>query len=141
MKIVCCVFTGYHAVKNKVRSQQIIIEDQDHYGGTCLRTLWTNFAEAASAEAAELSVSFRRFSVPKFMNFLSQGSPLHYNSLSLSLCSHSLAESKELRLRRHAGVPQQRPMALQVRRQPRSWVLNDELDIVNCRMSENKFIK
>ena len=71
MKLVCCTFAGYHAVKNQIRMQgswfNIEIDGQRP-----LRANWSLFADSFRAEAGELGISVRAFSLPSFFNYLVQ---------------------------------------------------------------------
>jgi hypothetical protein len=81
LKINCCTFAGYHAVKAKVRAgsihinsvcnEQNISYDTYHAPGSVIRSVWSLFAQSFAAEAGELAVPHRSFSLPKFMFFLS----------------------------------------------------------------------
>ena len=74
LQTVCCTFSGYHACKSKVRMQQMSV-NFDSWESLPLQTSWTTFAEAFRAEASELCLKTRSFSVPSFLNYLMQGSP------------------------------------------------------------------
>ena len=76
--------SAYHALKNKVRAGIIqpptAVCDSSPlnrlYAGSALRACWSVFAEAFQAEAGELSISYRGFSLTKFIDFLTN-SQLH----------------------------------------------------------------
>ena len=73
-KVVACIFSGYHAVKGKIREQQIHNQsDIDIYSGAALRANWTLFAQTFLADAGELAIPTRAFSVPAFLSFLLSG--------------------------------------------------------------------
>ena len=81
-KLVCCTFSGYHAVKAEVRNMQtnrkIEVVKWDHIGAASLqRQYLVTFANAFLAEAGELGIATRAFSVAKFLYYLvcDQGSP------------------------------------------------------------------
>ncbi len=79
-KVISCLFSAYHALKSEVRSGKINM----HYQ-TWLQSAWSVFANVCKAEAGELGVSTRAFSLVKFIDFLITGrlpspannSPLH----------------------------------------------------------------
>ena len=83
LKYVCCNFVVYHVLKAKNRSGEIQSPtdacnqtDRDNInGGASLRRCWSIFAEAYQAEAGELAVNYRRFSLPQFIDFLANLSP------------------------------------------------------------------
>ena len=78
LKYVCCNFSAYHALKNKIRAgiiqpptaECIASHLNGQIAGSALRACWSVYAEAFQAEAGELSVSYRRFSLTKFIDFL-----------------------------------------------------------------------
>ena len=72
MKISSCLFSAYHAVKAKVRAGKINVR-ADAVTTSTLRVIWGVFAEVLAAEAGELRVATRAFSLPKFMSFLCTG--------------------------------------------------------------------
>ena len=78
---VCCAYTGYHACKSQVRSRQIPIHITDNRACAPLSRIWTTFAEAFRAEAAELGLHTRSFSVPSFLDWMVRGSPVIQPSL------------------------------------------------------------
>ena len=57
----------------------------DSWESPSLHLAWTTFAEAFRAEASELRLPTRSFSVPSFLRFLIMGSPEHFKVESLSL--------------------------------------------------------
>ena len=87
MKISSCLFSAYHAVKAKVRAGRIIVH-ADAVTTSTLRVIWGAFAEVLAAEAGELRVATRAFSLPKFISFLCTGilpSEQEFVALSLRL--------------------------------------------------------
>ena len=84
-KVVKCNFSGYHAVKSMVRESQFTESGQniDFGCGATLRHNWTLFAQTFGAEAGELSVATRTFSVPKFICFLMNGG-VHVPDLAIT---------------------------------------------------------
>ena len=78
MKVVCCMFSAYHAVKAKVRAGQItdisaINGNTFSSAGPALRFAWSVFAQTFAAEAGEFAIQCRAFSLPKFIAFLTSG--------------------------------------------------------------------
>ena len=71
-KVISCLFSAYHTVKAAVRSGTINVHEETVTGPT-LRVIWSVFAEAMAAEAGELRVATRAFSLCKFISFLSMG--------------------------------------------------------------------
>ncbi len=67
-KVISCLFSAYHALKSEVRSGKINM----HYQ-TWLQSAWSVFANVCKAEAGELGVSTRAFSLVKFIDFLITG--------------------------------------------------------------------
>jgi len=65
-KVICCVFSAYHALKGKVRCGQIRMQT-DSQTKVVLRQAWSVFAEALAAEAGECQLSHWSFSLPKFI--------------------------------------------------------------------------
>ena len=95
LKVVCCMFSAYHALKGKVRAGIIAAPGDNssetfHNTGSSIRCCWSVFAQSFAAEAGEHAVAHRAFSLPKFMFFIASGgvlpdtgSPAHasnYNS-------------------------------------------------------------
>jgi len=72
MNICSCLFSAYHAVKAKVRAGKIHVHAETVTTST-LRVIWGAFAEVLAAEAGELRVPTRAFSLPKFLSFLCTG--------------------------------------------------------------------
>ena len=68
LKVISCTFSAYHALKGKVRAGRINLHTLEWR-----RTSWCVFAEALRAEAGELRLQCRAFSVPHFLNFLVTG--------------------------------------------------------------------
>jgi hypothetical protein len=74
-KVISCLFSAYHALKREVRAGKI-----DLHSETWLRTAWSLFADVCKAEAGELRVHTRAFSLCKFIDFLVSGRPLPTDS-------------------------------------------------------------
>ena len=76
LKIVCCMFSAFHGLRAKVNAG-IIGEHLDSStsigDGASLRRAWSVFAQLFAAEAGELSIEHRSFSLPKFIAFLVNG--------------------------------------------------------------------
>ena len=68
-KQLCCIFSGYHAMHRAAQADesvhQIRTSQSQHR-----RRLWSVFAEAVAAEARELSISVRQFSLLQFISCL-----------------------------------------------------------------------
>ena len=76
LRCVCCTFSGYHALKAKIRDHQLSAPSTD-YQSPSLRMAWTTFAEAFSADACERQWNHRSFSVAKFISYIiADGSPM-----------------------------------------------------------------
>jgi len=72
MKICSCLYSAYHAVKSSVRSGRISLHG-DGLTQPSLQLAWSVFANVAAAEAGELRVFSRAFSLPKFLCLLCVG--------------------------------------------------------------------
>ena len=68
-KVISCLFSAYHALKRDVRAGKINVHSE-----TWLRSALSLFAEVCKAEAGELRVHTRAFSLAKFVDFLITGS-------------------------------------------------------------------
>jgi len=88
MQICSCLFSAYHAVKGKVRAGRISVHT-DAVTTTTLRVIWDAFANVLAAEAGELRVATRAFSLPKFICFLCTGF-LSPEELPIANCVHDL---------------------------------------------------
>ena len=80
MKVVCCIFSAYHALKSKVRAREIIPSSETdvttfHGAGSALRHAWSTFAQHFGAAAGEFSIGHRSFSLPRFLILLSSVCP------------------------------------------------------------------
>ena len=70
-KCICCVFSGYHAVRREFRRNNEFFEyNQTRLTGTQMRVSWSVFANTFSVEAGELSICCRRCSLPSFVAYL-----------------------------------------------------------------------
>ena len=69
-KVISCLFSAYHALKRDVRAGRINVHSE-----TWLQSAWSLFAEVCKAEAGELRVHTRAFSLAKSIDFLATGSP------------------------------------------------------------------
>ena len=70
---IACAFSGYHAVRSKFKCSREVFHNNQHIlSGPQIRTAWTVFAETFLVEAREVSLSCRNFSVPSFLDFLSE---------------------------------------------------------------------
>ncbi len=67
-KVVCCILVGYHAAHHLALGGRIGPISCELISGCQLRRLWSVFAEAFSAEARELCVPHRKFSLPQFID-------------------------------------------------------------------------
>ena len=74
-KVVACIFSSYHAVKSSIRESQFASGGQniDYSCGATLRNNWIIFGQTFGAEAGEMAISTRAFSVPAFLRFLING--------------------------------------------------------------------
>ena len=68
LQVLSCLFSAYHALKSKVRGGRINL-----HSVSWLNDAWSVFAEVLKAEAGDLRLSSRSFSLPKFINFLVTG--------------------------------------------------------------------
>ena len=71
-KVIACMFSAYHAVKSMVRTAQVTSGANiiDTSCGSEIRKNWSLFAQTFQAEACEMSVATRAFTLPKFIDFL-----------------------------------------------------------------------
>ena len=68
---IACVFTGYHAIRRLIRTRTCQLTNIGHYYSSSLyREFWSVFADAFSADARELMVDHRKFSLPSFLSML-----------------------------------------------------------------------
>ncbi len=76
-KVLSCLFSAYHALKAEVRCGKIKLHTVNW-----LNPAWSLFANALKAEAGEMSLETRSFSLPKFVDFLiaggSPGPPVNF---------------------------------------------------------------
>ena len=77
-KVISCLFSAYHALKRDVRAGKINVQSD-----VWLRSAWSVFADVCKAEAGELRVHTRAFSLAKFADFLSL---VDFLSLPLIIC-------------------------------------------------------
>ena len=70
-KVMCCTFCGYHAVHRSVVGNSSVIDSNSNIPACRLRHHWGLFADASMAEADEPKISYRKFTLPKFISFLS----------------------------------------------------------------------
>jgi len=69
--VVACIFSGYHAVRNDLRSNPVFIpHNMTVLTSPMLRRSWSVFADSFKVEARELAVQHRRFSLPEFLIFI-----------------------------------------------------------------------
>ena len=80
-----CTCSGYHALKSKVRESQFTDSGSniDFGSGATLCNNWTLYAQKFGAEAGELALATRCFSVPKFISFLMNGG-VHVPDLAIT---------------------------------------------------------
>ncbi len=69
-KVICCVFGGYHAAHRLAVGGRIGPISSESLTGCQMRRLWSVFADAFNAEARELSLQHRKFSLPQFIEFI-----------------------------------------------------------------------
>ena len=68
---IACVFSGYHAIRREFkRNVQFSNNNQNALTGPQLRVAWTVFADAYRAEAREVKLTCRPFSVASFLSYL-----------------------------------------------------------------------
>ena len=72
LQIVCCYFSGYHALHAHARKQIQHVNSDTPF--RLFRQHWSVFAEAFAAEARETDLVWRRFSLCQFINFLANQS-------------------------------------------------------------------
>jgi len=77
-KVISCLFSAYHALKGEIRAGKINL-----HSNSWLKHAWSVFANVCKAEAGELHLSTRAFSLAKFIDFLVTGRSSHsaFNSL------------------------------------------------------------
>ena len=69
--LVACVFSGYHALRRKLKYMHAIFQqNQPKICNPLLRVAWTVLADAFCVEARELNVPFKQFSVASFLDFI-----------------------------------------------------------------------
>jgi len=71
-KVISCLFSAYHALKSEIRAGKI-----NMHANSWLKHAWSVFANACKAEAGELHLSTRAFSLTKFIDFLMTGRVSH----------------------------------------------------------------
>ena len=68
---IACVFSGYHAIRRLIRTRTPqLTRIVNYYSSSLYREFWSVFADAFAADARELSVSHRKFSLPSFLGML-----------------------------------------------------------------------
>ena len=91
LKVLSCLFSAYHALKGEVRSGKINV----HASGW-IRNAWSVTANAFKAEAGEMHINTRAFSLPKFIEFLVQNrvssNPLPISDNSSMTCIASACQ-------------------------------------------------
>ena len=80
LKVNSCLFSAYHALKGDIRSGRVNM----HSSGW-IKTAWSVYANAIKAEAGEMCLDSRAFSLPKFISFL----VLNRTSCPLAICGTS----------------------------------------------------
>jgi len=68
LKVISCLFSAYHALKGEVRRGKINL-----HSVSWINCAWSVFANSVKAEAGEMSLETRAFSLPKFIDFLESG--------------------------------------------------------------------
>ena len=76
LKIISCTFSAYHLLKGRVRSGKIKMQGNERTQ-LLLRQSWSVFASAICAEAGELRIPHRAFSLSQFVVFCSTGDRVH----------------------------------------------------------------
>ena len=80
LKIVCCVFSAYHAVKAQISSDSLhapIDTETSLQHGPALRQAWSVSAQTFENEAGERAVQTRSFSLVKFIAFVANSGGTH----------------------------------------------------------------
>ena len=72
LKIISCSFSAYHLLKAKVRNGSIHMHEGS-WTQPLLRQSWSVFANALCAEAGELRIPHRAFSLAQFIRLLCSG--------------------------------------------------------------------
>ena len=68
---IACVFSGYHAIRREFkRKSEMFVNNVNSLTGAQLRVAWTVCADAFSAEAREVKLTCRPFSVASFLSCL-----------------------------------------------------------------------
>ena len=68
---IAAVFSGYHAIRREFkRKSEMFVNNVNSLTGAQLRVAWTVFADAFSAEAREIKLNCRPFSVASFLSCL-----------------------------------------------------------------------
>ena len=68
---IACVLSGYHAIRREFkRKSELFVNNQNALTGPQLRVAWTVFADAFRAEAREVKLTCRPFSVASFLSCL-----------------------------------------------------------------------
>ena len=82
LKIVCCVFSAYHAVKGRVRAGEIQVAPFPNNDNVCsnIKLCWDTWAQTLAVEATEFALNHRAFTLPKFIAFLVNGGQYQDNS-------------------------------------------------------------
>ena len=74
---IACTFSGYHAIRNVFRSQNMFFNDnQNILTGPQLRVAWNVFADTFFVEARELASPCRKFSFASFLRYLSENATI-----------------------------------------------------------------
>ena len=84
MTQIACTFAGYHAIRRHFKQHgELTLHADEKMSGPHLRAAWTVFADAFAVEARELSVNFRKLSVPSFFKYLN-GIPCNPTNLRIT---------------------------------------------------------
>jgi len=68
---IACVFSGYHAIRRLIRTRTCqLANTENYYSNSLYREFWSVFADAFAADARELMVAHRKFSLPSFLSML-----------------------------------------------------------------------
>jgi len=68
LKVCSCLFSAYHTLKGEVRAGKISV-----HAVNWLSKAWSVFANAVKAEAGEMLLETRAFSLANFLDFLING--------------------------------------------------------------------
>ena len=65
LKVLSCLFSAYHALKGDIRAGKI-----NMHSVSWLKSAWSVFVNALKAEAGEMLLDTRSFSLPQIISFV-----------------------------------------------------------------------